>query len=150
MLRYHFDLLVRNQAGNLIAIVEIKNPKNLSLETARAFLHQVVEAGERLEPRYVLLVSQDTGYVWKHNSPAALDQAALLQFPMSGVLARYTDVQAGRRLTEAELGLRIRLWLTDLSLGLVSPDEEPERALASIGFLEAMRDATVTGDADVW
>ena len=150
MLRYHYDLLARNQAGNLVAVIEIKNPKALPMDTARAFLDEVLETGEPLQATYVLVVSQDVGYIWKQQSATPLDRTAWLQFPLRNVLARYTDVESGRRLTETELSLRLRLWLTDMSLGLVPTDEEPERTLAMIGFVAAMRGATVVGDVDVW
>jgi hypothetical protein len=145
MLRDRYDLLVRDRNDKLAAVVEVKNLKDLSPELAATLRGQLKTDEALTNAPYTLLVTQDVGYIWADSSA----EVSPHRFPMDAVLARYTNV-AGRALTEEELTLRTQRWLIDLSLGSVQANVEPERTLASLGFLDAIRDGTVAGDFGAW
>jgi hypothetical protein len=66
---------------------------------------------------------------------------------MGSALDRYLRDDPDRRLMEDELVLRVQQWLIELSLGRVSPTTEPDRTLASLGFLNAIQGGLITGES---
>lgn len=146
MLRYRYDLVVRNNEGNLIAIIEVKNPRKLDPQFAHTLAQAALADTQLQQIPYLMVVSQDTGYLWRDVSPDKIDIQAASRFPMNAALARDAALYPGRRMSGDELVLRIQHWLTQLSLGQVSLGREPEKTLASQGFLAAIRDGIVTGD----
>ena len=92
---------------------------------------------------YFLLLSQDTGFLWRTHSDDGA--SALQQFPMREVVARYLPNRAaGDRLDEFGLSLVVVHWLNELAAGVWSAEDEPERHLAQVGLLDAMRGADIT------
>ncbi|HKW21494.1 MAG TPA: hypothetical protein VJO13_08980 [Ktedonobacterales bacterium] len=147
MLSYRYDLVVRNDHGNLVALVEIKNAKSFPIEFAASLAEQMLEDGALAEIPYLLVVSQDIGFLWRDARAEAVTAADAIQFDMVHVLDRYLHGDNSRRLVEDELVLRVQQWLIELSLGRVSVTSEPDRTLAALGFLNAIRGGLVTGES---
>lgn len=147
MLKYRFDLVARNPQGNVIAVIEIKNARNLSPQYAEAMVREAIRAGDAPCERYFMVVSQDVGYLWSDVCPGSEAATAPVAFRMEPIIARYTSIEGDRRLSEFELTLRVQHWLTDLSLNGVTTGEEPENALESTGFVRAIHDATILMDS---
>lgn len=150
MLKYRSDLVARSPQGNIIAVVEIKNARNLPPQYAESLIQQALREGDVPCARYFMVVSQDVGYLWSDVCPGAETAIAPLQFRMAPIIARYTSIEGDRRLSEFELTLRVQHWLTDLSLHTPNTPishEEPENALESVGFVRAIHDATIATDA---
>jgi hypothetical protein len=139
------DVAVRNALGNPIVVVEVKNLEGLSPDIATQ-LHRNMAAHGLLEnAAYFLLVSQDKGYLWRERRGMTPESGPLAQFPMASVVARYASwVDDGTRLRGSELRPVVAQWLRDLSNdpGLAQ-HTEPERSLAEVGFLDALRGGTV-------
>jgi hypothetical protein len=139
------DVAVRDELGNPIVIVEVKNPETLSLDVATQLRRNMSAHGVLGRIPYFLLVSQETGYLWREQPEPLFDAPPLVQFPMKGVVNRYAPwLEDGVRLRGTELEPVVVQWLTDLSRGSSEPSVgEPERSLAKSGFLDALRGGTV-------
>ena len=139
------DLLIRNQKGQILAVVEIKNRQDIDLDMATAFRRNMIVHGLVPEIPFFLLLSQDIGFVWK--GTVSPDAPPGYQFPMNNVVARYLpDLAPGERLKEVQLELVLVQWLTDLAEEPQIALEEPEKSLALSGFLESIRGATVLSE----
>lgn len=123
-----------------IAVVEVKNRLGLLPEDGTDPTAYMRLTGG--QARYFMLVSQEVGYVWTQ------PQAAPYRFDMTAVIRRFIpDLAPGRRLFGMSVESLVAHWLGILAAGLRSDEEEPERTLASIGFLDAIRGAEVLSKA---
>ncbi|MGH2487609.1 MAG: hypothetical protein ACRDHE_16530 [Ktedonobacterales bacterium] len=147
MLSYRYDLVVRNDHGNLVALVQIKNAKSFPIEFATLLAGQMLEDGALAEIPYLMVLSQEVGYLWHNATTGTITPASAVQIDMTAVLDRYLQDDRDRRLIEAELVLRVQQWLIELSLGRIMPTSEPDRTLATLGFLDAIRGGLVTGES---
>lgn len=137
------DILVRNPEGDPIAIVEVKNLKDLSRDEAMELRHNLIDYGIPSHVPYFLLLSQEVGFLWKGPRYESPDAPPSYEFPMDKVVARYSKREPGRRLYEAELEILVLQWLTNLSTKPQTNTEEPEKILALSGFNEAIKGASV-------
>jgi hypothetical protein len=136
------DIAVRAANGELLAAVEVKAGNALSPEVVIALRSNLVARGALSKAAFFLLVTQQRGFLWLPNTLPWLDASPSVEFPMQPVIERYLHgSDAKRRLWEGELTLIVADWLYNLNLGVDDATLEPERALASSGFLEMMRGA---------
>ena len=142
------DILVRGPNGQPIAAVEIKNPQKLSRDVASTVGRNMLVHGLLPGVPYFLLLSQDTGFLWKGGEQKTSDAPPTFQFPMRDVIERYLpDMDAKKRLRESELEWIILQWLLNLTTSQRDTKEEPEKSLALAGLLDSLRGATVLADA---
>ena len=98
------DILIRNQKGQILAVVEIKNREDIDLDVATAFRRNMIAHGLIPQIPFFLLLSQDIGFIWKGTERP--DAPPIYQFPMNNVVARYLPGLApGERLKEVQLEL---------------------------------------------
>lgn len=108
------DILILGADDRPLAVIELKNLPDLSPATATALRDAVVESfGE--PPPYVVVASQDKGYIWAYDRESrqfGAEETADLQpiFRSYGSLVRTTS-----RLRRSELQLLLSGWLTDVS-----------------------------------
>jgi hypothetical protein len=127
-----------------VAIVEIKNRRELPSAVAAEIHQMLLDQGYRIQPPYFLLLSQDRGFLWK-DAPNGVPVSPPQEFDMRNVVARYfPHLNPTERLRGAELELIVSQWLRDLAEGRQNTHEEPEHTLARAGFLAALQDATIT------
>ena len=139
------DIVVRAIDGEPLAVVEVKNRQHLSTDVATALRRNLVVHGLLTRSRYFLLVSQDVGFLWDQGAEVAIDAPPALQFAMDRVVDRYLPrLSANERLQRSVLELVVLQWLSDLSEGPPEPIDEPERALAAVGLLEAIKGARIS------
>lgn len=138
------DMIVEDRNARETALVELKNRIDLSPEVAEDVRRSLLARFPLRSVRFMLLLSQDTGYLWDE-SAAGNGMPRRLQFDMTGVVERYyRRLPPSERLRENELGLIAFAWLMDLTW--VQDTEslpEPDRSLAQAGFLDAIRDGDV-------
>jgi len=140
------DILIYGNATNPLAIVEVKNLRRLSLSQAMDVRQALVEnePGSAADS-YVLVISQESGYLWQprqlHNDDGKPDA----RFDMRAVLQDYlTDRELDGHLRGAELEPAIMQWLSDLSRGRGRlPSNEPSVA----ALATAIRGARIEGGA---
>ena len=138
------DLVIKSLEGNLIAVVEVKNLKDLSREEAIEMRRLLLNYGFPSDVPYFLLLSQEVGFLWKEAKPNDFDAAPTYEFPMDKVVIRYSEGKpAARRLYGAELELLVLQWLTNLATKPQRPIEEPETTLAHAGFNDSIKGASV-------
>ena len=138
------DLVVQKPSGQIVAAVEVRNLPEMSRDSAAMLHRNLLEHDLQPQAPYFLLVSQDLGYLWKEPEAHQLEAPPTLEFPMGEVMARYwprADLQ--NRFRGAELRYLVLAWLEDLSRLKLQPASEPEQSLARVGFLEALRGATI-------
>lgn len=137
------DLIIKNIEGTPIAIVEVKNLKDLSREEAIEMRRTLLNHGFPSNVPYFLLLSQEVGFLWKEATPNDLDAAPTYEFPMDKVVKRYSEGVPARRLYGAELELLVLQWLTNLATKPQRYSEEPEKTLAHAGFNDSIKGASV-------
>ncbi len=137
------DILVRGPEGYPIAVVEVKNLKDLSRDEAIELRHNLIEYGIPSHVPYFLLISQDVGFLWQGPKQENLNVPPDYEFPMDRVVTRYSTRKPGQRLYEPELEMLVLRWLTNLATKPQKNTEEPEKTLALSGFNESIKGATV-------
>src|SRR5438046_4560432 len=136
------DILVRNANGQPIAAVEVKNPQGLSRDVASTLRRNMLAHGLLPGVPYFLLLSQDTGFLWKGAGQKAPNAQPAYEFPMSKVIKRYLpEIGSKDRLRESELELVILQWLLSLTSSQQDAKDEPEKSLALSGLLDSIRGA---------
>jgi hypothetical protein len=138
------DITVRGRNGNPVLVGECRNALNLDREAAQWIYDRQLVNYQRSAP-YLLLVSQDHGYLW--NSTAKPGQPPAFVFPMAPVIRRYApDLGANDRLLGSQLDLVMGQWLSELSVGLVG-NTEAEKALQSAGVIAALQGGDIRLEA---
>jgi hypothetical protein len=141
------DILIWSPYNGPIATVEVKNYENLSCDIATSLHRNLLVHGYPRRAPYFLLLSQDAGYLWKQSEQESPDAPPTLEFPMHSVVVRYLpDRDPEKRLSSSVLELLVLQWLTELTWTPQEVIEEPERSLARSGFLESIREASVTAE----
>jgi hypothetical protein len=143
-----FDILINNDNGT-IAVIEVKNRKNLNIEDAKKVRRNIL-AHQSLKSKYFVLVSQEYGYVWDNEKSLQLLDNPLISFSMQDIVSRYYKRLNNyeNRLRENELELIVAQWVNDL----VKTKErnnftsEPEQKLAEGGFIDTIHGATVVSE----
>jgi hypothetical protein len=91
-----------------------------------------------------LLLSQDSGFLWKDAWREGPETPPNYQFPMDIVVKRYLKREPDERLYNIELEFLALQWLSDLTGGEQKTTEEPEKTLALASFIDTIREANVT------
>jgi hypothetical protein len=141
------DLMVRDGQGTPIALVEIKNLPDLSVDGASAVLRNLLTHGLAKPPaRFLLIVSQETGYLWDQEDwDVSTGGQPAAAFRMGDVVNRYLPSLAGnRRLSHSQLELAVSQWLWDLANGSEDRPIEIESELDQTAFLDHIRGGRVT------
>lgn len=143
------DILVQSPDGDPIAVVEVRNIKDLTHDEATEIRRDLADYGIALQSPFFLLLSQDVGFLWKDSRYESLDAPPTFVFPMRNVVARLSDRKPGERLYSEEFEILTLRWLNRLVLGIQRDGEEPEKTLALSGFTEAIKGADVLLEAEL-
>ena len=143
MTTFRPDLLIKNFDGDPIAVVEVKAMSNLTRDEAIVIRRNMLARGLPAHVPYFLLLSQDTGYLWKESKQYGTSETPMYEFPMDKVMNRYLDKEAQERLYGSVLELVMLQWLDNLSTKPQSTTEEPEKTLALAGFNDSIKGAMV-------
>lgn len=143
-----FDLIVKDKDGT-IAIIEVKNRKNLNTEDAKKIRRNLM-THSTLKSKFFVLVSQEYGYLWDNEKSSQISESPLINFSMQEIISRYyKSINTHEyHLRKNELELIVSQWINDL----VRIEEghrfttEPERTLAEGGFIDTIHGATVLSE----
>jgi hypothetical protein len=138
------DIVVQNADGQFVAVIEIKNMQDLSREMATTVRRNSMKYSLLPQTPYFLLLSQDRGFLWNEAWVKGPETPPTYEFPVDVVAARYLKREPNERLYEIELEFLVLQWLNDLADGKQKTNEEPEATLALAGFIEAIKEATVS------
>lgn len=138
------DLFVQSARGLPLALVQIKNQEDLTLDIElREMLFNYYGLVNSSVP-YFLLFSQENGLLWdlrKHRHSKIMPDH---MFPMDEVVKRYwSKLQPGKRLRGNEVKLVLFQWLSDIANGMIQPLHEPEITLRKTPFWHDLQGATV-------
>ena len=143
MAAFQSDLVIQNDEGDPIALVEVKNPSNLSRELAREMHRNIIRRGLPRRVPYLLLLSQDKGYLWENPDRESEEALPNYEFSMDRVVNRYRTEQMSRRLYTEVLEFLVFQWLMSLTNSEQESSEEPEKTLSLSGFNKSIKGATV-------
>ena len=144
------DILVKSENEEPVAIVEIKNRRDLTPAVARQIRRNLLVNGLVRRPGFFLLVSQDRGYVWTPQSSESLDSDPDGEFSMHEIVREYLpEEEPDLRFRENELELIITQWLGDLVAdGHQLRTTEPDRVLDELGFTDAVHSGSVLAEPE--
>lgn len=147
------DIIVHGADASLLALVLIRNWNSFSAEDATGVRRDLIARGE-ISPwaRFVLIVSQDIGCLWRQDRSEQPDDAPpLTSFPMAPVIERYLPwFENDRRLTRLEMRMPLTQWLRAMSLGLGDRPVATEAAIvAKTDFVQLMKGAKIKTEDDV-
>lgn len=142
---FQADVLIQGQEGCPIAMVEVKNRQGLTAEVATAIRRNLIAHGLGIEQApFFLLVSQDAGFLWRQWQQLRSSDPPTVEFSMHPVVSHYVSwLGTGERLGGSALEIAVANWLADQSVGGGPDLPEATEPLSEIGFLEAIRGATV-------
>jgi len=146
--RYFSDLIIRDENGQPLALVEVKGDLASDRERAAVLRRNVLAHTTAADVSFFLLLTPSVGYLWKSNPP--LDAANSFvrppdaEFSTSEILQHYVPGQ-GNEISRvgSVLELIFYQWLSDLANGASGRGPGKSKALADVGFLEAVRGAHV-------
>lgn len=142
------DLEIHGPEGWPLALVEVRNPDDLTAEQAVEWRRHFLQFGlEDQRYPFFLLVSQDAGYLWSQGPHLQPDDPPHVAFPMQQVIAHYSPRTAvSERVYVSVLEMAVANWLSGLAGGYAPTIEVAETPLRESGFLDAIKDATVHMD----
>lgn len=142
---FQADVLILDQMGWPIAMVEVKNRQGLTAEVAAAIRRNLVSHGLMIQQvPFFLVVSQDAGFLWMQRQPQHPLDPPTVEFPMHPVVNHYVRWLAkDERISGSALEYVVANWLADQSLGEGPDLPETTEPLSETGFIEAIRGATV-------
>ena len=139
-MQFKADIVILGPHSERIAVVEIKNQAGLSPEDGADRQNYMRVTGGPAS--YFMLVSQERAFVWKDGE----EQATAID--MQPVVRRFLPRLApGERLYQFQVETMVSFWLSELAAEWRIASEEPETTLESIGFLAAVRSASVLTEA---
>jgi hypothetical protein len=139
------DFVIK-KAGNPIAFVEVKNRKKFSIDDAVKLRKNLLPDLNPPHSGYLLLISQDHGYLWKNTSNDELEKPSSA-FPMNAVIQRYFKVgNPETRLRNTELEFIIYQWLNELTFKPRTEQfpADPEKSLFECGLIQEMYAAQIS------
>lgn len=143
------SVLVLSAAGWPVAAIEVKNRPALGASDAKTYRRNLFAHAILTKPiDYVLVVSQDVGYLWGPSKKDDLDADPDVRFDMTPILARYGVAPGSpRRLYGEQVELFTSSWIRELVNREGPATSEPERTLERVGFAAAVRRGTVLVEA---
>jgi hypothetical protein len=143
MAAFQPDLVIQNDEGDPIALVEVANPSHLSRDRATEIHRNIMKRGLPKHVSYLLLLSQDKGYLWENPDRESEEAPPDYEFSMDEVINRYRTEQMSRRLYTEVLEFLVFQWLMSLANSEQESSEEPEKTLSLSGFNKSIKGATV-------
>lgn len=146
--RINFDVVLKDDFSNSIAIIEIKN-NNYGFNAGKVFRNMVAH---NLIPnvQYFLIITQISGYLWKNTNILKISEPNL-EFPMGDIIKRYLYNSEIDTLRHGELQLVVTQWLNQISRNLINKDKftESEKQLKGIGFIDAIHNSTILSEVEL-
>ncbi len=137
------SLLVEKRDDGPIAMVEVKGMRNMSCDVAVEIRDSMLERGLPAHIPYFLLLSPDTGFLWKDDPSLNAETPPDYEFPMKSVITRYSEGKPEKWLYRSVLEYLILEWLVDLRAKPQEMVEEPDKMLARAGFTDALQHAMI-------
>ena len=124
-----------------IAAVEVTSSSDIIIDDTSKMWESTLEHSLPAHVPYFLLVSQNTGFLWKGSPSLNTNSSPDYEFPMHNVIVRFSRRQPEQRLHAEELGYVVLRWLMNLSSKPQDMEQEPEKTLERAGFVDAIKGA---------
>ena len=137
------SLLVENRDEFPIAMVEVKGRRGMSRDVAVEIRESMLERGLPAHIPYFLLLSPDTGFLWKDDPSLNAKTPPNYEFPMRSVVTRYSEGESEQFLHWSVLEYVVLEWLVDLRAKPQEMVDEPDKMLARAGFTDVLQHALI-------
>lgn len=142
-MQYRPDIVLTDASGAAIAIVEVKALGAAGTQTATRYLRNLLAHGVVPHARYALLITPESGYLWRTPDEVVRESAPRLTFPMGSITQHYLPPGSSAALVpDLVLQSIAAQWLSDLADGIIV-DRAVTDSLRDAGFLDAVRHAQV-------
>ena len=113
---YTADITIKSPDQQTIALVEVFNVGNLDLVTATAIRRNLIDLFALPTTPYLLIVSQEYGYLWNHGDCDVIPVEPTEMFSMEPVMARFaSDHPPGVRMQAGIFDYVVVQWLSHLA-----------------------------------
>jgi len=135
------DMSILDEDDRNAAVIEIQAGSDLSQKDVMETRQWLLRRDLLPDNVYLMVVSQDTGFLWNRTAPKDTNFPPDYEFPMQGVVSRYFPSlkSSDERLWDVVLETVIYQWMLDLSAELRDANDTPENIIAPSGFLEALK-----------
>ena len=115
MRTYKPSILIEDSDERIIAAVEAQSRLDMSKDLATYVRSFMLDYGISPHIPYIMVLSQDRGFLWKDDPSINRDRPPDYEFPMDSVIARFAKSDPGKRLIKWGLEDLVLHWLTNLS-----------------------------------
>ena len=137
------SVLIESSDEVPIAMVEVKGRRGMSRDAAVEIRSSMLERGLPAHIPYFLLLSPDVGFLWKDDPSLNAETPPDYEFPMMGVITRYSEGEPEKSLHWSVLEYVVLEWLVDLRAKPQEMMGEPDKTLARAGFTDALQQALI-------
>lgn len=140
------DIVITNKGGRLIAVIEIKNMRDLTANDIRNYRKNMITHGLLpLDTPYFLLLSQEKCYLWDNRIQHEEESDPLFEFSMANVIKKYRPEKLPEKwLSENVLELIVLRWLIPLTeIDGITLEEEPDKSLQQMGFIHSIEKSQI-------
>lgn len=144
------DIVVFDKNNNINIITEVKGFDKLSEAKALAIKNDILTEKLIDSTKYILVVSQENGYLWDVEECSDYKARPLLAFSTKEIVNRYlSDLQSERKLKHDELEMIFKQWFYTININ----NEKPEDLLNDIGlpkkFIDIIRDGYIMSEVTI-
>ena len=137
------DITVSGHDGLALA-VQVKNIPSWTAEEAQDYVNGLFDRGASLSTRFLMLLSQETAFIWRVAAPPASGLHPVAAIPVRTVFDRNARLsRLTHRLSDGDLQMLAVGWLSRISDGLTTDDDLPPH-LRETGLVDAIRDGTIS------
>ncbi len=138
MAQYRPDIIITDQFGATLAIIQVKSFTGVDVKNASQYMRNLLAHGVVPSARFTMLVTADTGYLWGAPAAVVREAAPLLLFPIDPILRHFLPGRDFQRPIGGDfLETITRFWLEDLTDGR-AVDDQVDSSLRDAGFLQAV------------
>ena len=101
MRTYKPSILIEASDERIIAAVEAQSRLDMSKDLATYVRSFMLDYGISPHIPYIMVLSQDRGFLWKDDSSINGDRLPDYEFPMDSVITRFAKSEPGKRLIKS-------------------------------------------------
>lgn len=137
---YKADLVLNNNSGGTVSLVEVKSYPRVSQPTIAGTLNQLESYAQHIDRRplrYFAILSTSTGYIKDLKTNKHID------FDTKPILNEYLSTQEKKLINPRLLNAIYSAWLRDLAFGFRDKKlTKPEEKLKEFGFINNIKNTS--------
>ena len=141
-IRNRYDILIKNECEEAIAIVEIKCMKKFNNNSAIKIKNDILNKVVSNTVKYIFIFNNDNGYVWYKDPQKAFDVNYSLEINMKHIINKYVEKLNFGLLNHNNLELIYSQWFNDI-INSFDKNDSINKDLNKIDFLKNTIDCKV-------